>query len=254
MRSGDIGQISSPGQYLAWGMANVLVGTVEVARGRFGAAAPRMEETVAALAAESAASWSFPAGMLLAQSHCVLGNVDAGAKNGGRTARQGRPPRGRLRAAIPPCRGVACRRGRAHERGDITTQWKRPTWPRTPVNGPWRCLPCMMRPGSATSRRCSDSSASRRISAGGLPQFMPRMRPPCWQSECRRIILRRRAIRGDRRVAVGRGRDRLKPLRCSGRLRTGARPRTRPRPPTGSPRPAGVCRRRLWSWRRSPCR
>jgi DNA-binding NarL/FixJ family response regulator len=79
-RSGHIGQISSPGQYLAWGMANVLVGTVEVARGRFGAAAPRMEETVAALAAESAASWSFPAGMLRAQSHCALGNVDAGAK------------------------------------------------------------------------------------------------------------------------------------------------------------------------------
>jgi DNA-binding NarL/FixJ family response regulator len=79
-RSGDIGQISSPGQYLAWGMANILVGTVEVARGRFGAAAPRMLETVAALAAESAASWSFPAGMLLAQSQCVLGNVDAGAK------------------------------------------------------------------------------------------------------------------------------------------------------------------------------
>jgi DNA-binding NarL/FixJ family response regulator len=79
-RSGAIGQISSPGQYLAWGMANILVGTVEVARGRFGAAAPRMEETVAALAAESAASWSFPAGMLLAQSHCVLGHVDAGAK------------------------------------------------------------------------------------------------------------------------------------------------------------------------------
>jgi DNA-binding CsgD family transcriptional regulator len=79
-RSGAIGQITSPGQYLAWGMANVLVGTVEVARGRFGSAAPRMEEAVAALAAESAASWSFPAGMLLAQSHCVLGNVEAGAK------------------------------------------------------------------------------------------------------------------------------------------------------------------------------
>jgi DNA-binding NarL/FixJ family response regulator len=79
-RSGHIGQVSSPGQYLAWGMANILLGTVEVARGRFGAAAPRMEETVAALAAESAASWSFPAGMLLAQSHCVLGNVDAAAK------------------------------------------------------------------------------------------------------------------------------------------------------------------------------
>jgi ATP/maltotriose-dependent transcriptional regulator MalT len=79
-RSGHIGQVSSPGQYLAWGMANILLGTVEVARGRFGAAAPRMEETVAALAAESAASWSFPAGMLLAQSQCVLGNVDAAAK------------------------------------------------------------------------------------------------------------------------------------------------------------------------------
>jgi DNA-binding NarL/FixJ family response regulator len=79
-RSGDIVQVSSPGQYLAWGMANVLVGTVEVARGRFTLAAPRMEETVAALAAESAASWSFPAGMLLAQSQCVLGHVGAGAK------------------------------------------------------------------------------------------------------------------------------------------------------------------------------
>jgi DNA-binding NarL/FixJ family response regulator len=82
-RSGHIGQVSSPGQYLAWGMANILLGTVEVARGRFDMAGPRMEETVAALAAESAASWSFPAGMLLAQSHCVLGNVDAGAKTVG---------------------------------------------------------------------------------------------------------------------------------------------------------------------------
>jgi DNA-binding NarL/FixJ family response regulator len=80
-RSGDIVQVTSPGQYLAWGMANVLVGTVEVTRGRFAAAAPRMEETVAALAAESAASWSFPAGMLLAQSHCVLGHIDAAAKS-----------------------------------------------------------------------------------------------------------------------------------------------------------------------------
>ncbi|BBX46864.1 LuxR C-terminal-related transcriptional regulator [Mycobacterium cookii] len=79
-RSGHIGQISSPGQYLAWGMSNILLGAVEVARGRFDLAAPRMEETVAALAAESAASWSFPAAMLLAQSHCVLGNVDAAAK------------------------------------------------------------------------------------------------------------------------------------------------------------------------------
>jgi len=79
-RSSDIVQISSPGQYLAWGMANVLAGTVEVAQGRFAAALPRMEETVAALAAESAASWSFPAGLLLAHSHCALGHVEAGQK------------------------------------------------------------------------------------------------------------------------------------------------------------------------------
>lgn len=79
-RSGDIVQISSPGQYLAWGMANVLVGTVEVARGQFAAALPRMEETVAALTAESAASWRFPAGLLLAQSQCALGHTEAGAK------------------------------------------------------------------------------------------------------------------------------------------------------------------------------
>jgi len=79
-RSGAIVQISSPGQYLAWGMANILVGTVEVARGRFASALPRMEETVAALTAESAASWNFPAGLLLAQSYCALGHVESGTK------------------------------------------------------------------------------------------------------------------------------------------------------------------------------
>ena len=79
-RSGDIVQISSPGQYLAWGMANILVGTVEVARGRFASALPRMEETVAALTAESASSWNFPAGLLLAQSYCALGHIEAGTK------------------------------------------------------------------------------------------------------------------------------------------------------------------------------
>jgi DNA-binding NarL/FixJ family response regulator len=79
-RSGDIVQISSPGQYLAWGMANILVGTVEVARGRFASALPRMEETVAALTAESAASWNFPAGLLLAQSYCALGHIESGTK------------------------------------------------------------------------------------------------------------------------------------------------------------------------------
>jgi DNA-binding CsgD family transcriptional regulator len=79
-RSADIVRITSAGQYLAWGMANVLVGTVGVARGLFADTVPRMEQTVAALTAESAASWSFPARLLLAQSYCVLGRVEPGAK------------------------------------------------------------------------------------------------------------------------------------------------------------------------------
>jgi DNA-binding NarL/FixJ family response regulator len=79
-RSAHIVRISSPGQYLAWGLANVLAGTVEVARGRFPDAVSRMEQTVAALTSESAASWSFPARLLLARSYSALGNVEAGAK------------------------------------------------------------------------------------------------------------------------------------------------------------------------------
>lgn len=78
-RSADIVRITSAGQYLAWGMANVLVGTIGVARGLFGDTVPRMEQTVAALTAESAASWSFPARLLLTQSYCVLGRVQPGA-------------------------------------------------------------------------------------------------------------------------------------------------------------------------------
>jgi len=79
-RSAGFVEISSAGQYLAWSMANVLVGTVDLARGRFADTVARMEQTVAALTSESAASWSFPARLLLAQSYCVLGRVGPGAK------------------------------------------------------------------------------------------------------------------------------------------------------------------------------
>jgi DNA-binding CsgD family transcriptional regulator len=79
-RSADIVRITSAGQYLAWGMANVLVGTVGVGRGLFADTVPRMEQTVAALTAESAASWSFPARLLLAQSYSALGRAEPGAK------------------------------------------------------------------------------------------------------------------------------------------------------------------------------
>jgi DNA-binding NarL/FixJ family response regulator len=76
----DIVQISSPGQYLAWSMVNQLASMVEVARGRFPDVVSRMEQTVAALTSESTAAWSFPARLLLAQSYCALGRIDAGAK------------------------------------------------------------------------------------------------------------------------------------------------------------------------------
>jgi DNA-binding NarL/FixJ family response regulator len=79
-RSAGFVQISSAGQHLAWSMANVLVGTVDLARGRFADTVALMEQTVAALTSESAASWSFPARLLLAQSYCVLGRVGPGAK------------------------------------------------------------------------------------------------------------------------------------------------------------------------------
>jgi DNA-binding CsgD family transcriptional regulator len=79
-RSADIVRISTPGQYLAWGMANVLAGTVDLARGRFPETVTRMEQTVAALTSESAASWSFPARLLLAQAYCAIGRTDPGAK------------------------------------------------------------------------------------------------------------------------------------------------------------------------------
>jgi DNA-binding CsgD family transcriptional regulator len=79
-RSAGFVEISSAGQYLAWSMANVLVGTVDLARGRFADTVSRMEQTVAALTSESAASWSFPARLLLAQSYCALGRVGPGAK------------------------------------------------------------------------------------------------------------------------------------------------------------------------------
>lgn len=79
-RSADIIRVTSSGQYLAWAMANVLAGTVGLARGNFADTVSRMEQTVAALTSESAASWSFPARLLLSQAYCVLGRAEPGAK------------------------------------------------------------------------------------------------------------------------------------------------------------------------------
>jgi DNA-binding CsgD family transcriptional regulator len=77
-RCADSVQISSPSQYLHWGLTNMLAGTVDVARGQFATAASRMEQTVAALTTESAAWWSYPR-LLLAQAYCALGRAEAAA-------------------------------------------------------------------------------------------------------------------------------------------------------------------------------
>ena len=72
-RSGDVVRITSNGQYRARAMANVLAGTVELGRGQLCAAIGRLEETIASLHDETAAAWSLPARLLLAQSYCGLG-------------------------------------------------------------------------------------------------------------------------------------------------------------------------------------
>ena len=78
-RSGDIVRITSPSQYRARAMANVVAATVEFGRGQLRAAVVRLEETLAALSDESAASWNIPARLLLAQCYAGLGNDEAAA-------------------------------------------------------------------------------------------------------------------------------------------------------------------------------
>ncbi|WP_286171848.1 LuxR family transcriptional regulator [Mycobacterium sp. BK086] len=72
-RSGDVVRITSPSQYRVRAMANVLAGTVEMGRGQLRVAMGRLEETLAALSGESAASWNLPARLLLVQCYCGLG-------------------------------------------------------------------------------------------------------------------------------------------------------------------------------------
>ena len=110
-RSGDIVRITSPSQYRARAMANVLAATVEFGRGRLHAAVVRLEETLAALSDETAAAWNIPARLLLAQCYSGMGNEEAANRL-----------IAELRAAVsrgatmfePPCPGCGGRR-RAEE-------------------------------------------------------------------------------------------------------------------------------------------
>ena len=72
-------EFSSAGQYLAWALSGTHMAAVEVARGRFPAAAERIEQTMAALADQDALSWVFPARILLAQSYSALGDSGGAA-------------------------------------------------------------------------------------------------------------------------------------------------------------------------------
>ncbi len=72
-RSGDLVRITSPGQFRARAMAQVLTATVEVGRGQLRTAMRRLEENLAALSGEGAAAWNLPAKLLLAQCYCGLG-------------------------------------------------------------------------------------------------------------------------------------------------------------------------------------
>lgn len=70
---------SAPGQYLAWGMSKILQGTVDVAQGRFGDGIDNLEQALAALTAEGAAAWMFPARIRLAEAYAALGRADEAA-------------------------------------------------------------------------------------------------------------------------------------------------------------------------------
>ncbi|MFI5714627.1 LuxR C-terminal-related transcriptional regulator [Nocardia sp. NPDC051750] len=72
---------SAPGQYLAWGMSKILQGTVEVAGGRFGAGIENLEQALAALTAEGAAAWMFPARIRLAEAYAALGRPAEAAES-----------------------------------------------------------------------------------------------------------------------------------------------------------------------------
>ncbi|MQY23814.1 hypothetical protein NRB20_69470 [Nocardia sp. RB20] len=70
---------SAPGQYLAWGLSKILQGTVDVAQGRFLDGVENLEQALAALTAEGAAAWMFPARIRLAEAYSALGRAGEAA-------------------------------------------------------------------------------------------------------------------------------------------------------------------------------
>jgi DNA-binding CsgD family transcriptional regulator len=75
-RTEELGRFSTAGQYLAWGMANSVRGTVAVATGRMQDAISVLEEGLAALVNGTGRSWSVPARVALVQAYAALGMTD----------------------------------------------------------------------------------------------------------------------------------------------------------------------------------
>ncbi|MBB5914161.1 DNA-binding CsgD family transcriptional regulator/tetratricopeptide (TPR) repeat protein [Nocardia transvalensis] len=82
---------SAPGQYLAWGLSKILQGTVDVAQGHFPDGVENLEQALAALTAEGAAAWMFPARVRLAEAYSALGRaaeakevIEEAGRRGGR--------------------------------------------------------------------------------------------------------------------------------------------------------------------------
>jgi len=80
---------SAPGQYLAWGMSKILQGTVDVAQGRFSDGIEHLEQALAALTAEGAAAWTFPARIRLSEAYAALGRTADGTESIAEAHRRG---------------------------------------------------------------------------------------------------------------------------------------------------------------------
>ncbi|WP_227979338.1 helix-turn-helix transcriptional regulator [Nocardia spumae] len=89
---------SAPGQYLAWGLSKILQGTVDVAQGRFPDGVENLEQALAALTAEGAAAWMFPARIRLAEAYSAMGRAAEAAE----TIAEARQRGGRHSAVYEP--------------------------------------------------------------------------------------------------------------------------------------------------------
>ena len=237
-RSANIVRISSPGQYLAWGMGNVLAGTVEVARGRFPDAVSRMEQTVAAL--ESTPAWGFSARLLLAQSYCALGRVELTAE----TVAELRTRFGRHLGVFEPQLRLTeawLAAAQGHISAAIELAYTPARWPDDPGSARSNCAPSTMRSALVIAHRCSASLTSPPMWMACSHPSTARMRPRWPTAMPRRSTRRPNGSSGSVRCC----RPPTPPPRppCYSRPPViGAAPCKRPRQQKGWPPPAGASR------------